>query len=58
MSFLGNKKAPAGALARSTELLRKWRAGGLKINDSASKVVSIIKRLIKSLEHITNVYFF
>ena len=25
MSFLGNKKAPAGTASRSRELLRKWR---------------------------------
>ena len=57
VSFLGKKKAPAGALARSTELLRKWRAGGLKINGSASKVVKIIQSLIKSLNIHTNTFF-
>ena len=46
--ILREQEAPAGALARSTELLRKWRAGGLKINVSASKVMKIIESLIKS----------
>ena len=40
--FSGNQKC--GSVSCSTELLRKWRAGGLKINGSASNVVKIIKK--------------
>ena len=33
-AFFGEQKASAGALARSTELLRKWRPQSLEISDN------------------------
>ncbi len=48
---MGNKKAPVGTASRSTELLRKWRAGGLKDNELASKVMKISSSLIKPLKN-------